>query len=251
MTSRINNALADMQVDAGNCLFVTLTAHYIKTEKGITESWSKSRDRLSKFLRRIRAIGFKTYVYVREAHEDGGCHIHIIMKRKTTFRTFAHNGKIRLDDEKLKAQIEEAWDGGHVDIQGIDDSGAGAYLTKEIGKSSHIENSLQRAVSDTETATAADKKKLWALYMCIKLKMRRWGVSRDLIKHMTNPTDDEEDKAEEFIIIPKKIIFSVHFQPYTQQVEKGTWLFKELFEIFQRRKGIYINDDEGDEHGRH
>ena len=247
MTKRLDDALADMAILPTDTLFVTLTDKYEKNEKGISDSWLRSKIYMPQFLRRIRALGFKTYFYVREAHEDGGCHVHIIMKKKNSnFNFFAHNDKQRLDDEALKFKIESAWNGGHVDIQGITSEAAGAYLTKEIGKTSHIEDALKRAEKwiapknlSEEIRAKNDKKKLWSLYMATKLKIRRWGVSRDLIKHLTNPTEPEEVNGDvEYIIIPKNFNRNDFFTPYTGAVEKNSPEYYQLLDIFDRVKKL-------------
>lgn len=230
-----------MKVADGDCLFITLTTHYTKNEKGVRESWERVRAELPRFLQRMRRKGFTTYVWTKEAHEDGGCHVHIVIKNHGHKFLYFLDKKnltiLRLDDEPLREKIKTAWPCGHVDIQVISTEKAGEYITKEIGKTSHIEEAVKRARAGKDTA--ADRKKLWGHYMAKKLKLRRWGVSRDLIKHMTNPTDDEKEyDLPEYAILPKYITRADWFEPFTQILDRRSRAYKEIARFFDEQREI-------------
>jgi hypothetical protein len=243
LRERLENALGDLHMDAGDCLFITLTATYsVGDIKSIFDSWKKNRGQLPAFLQRLRRLGFRSYIWCREAHAGGGCHVHLIAKRKgITFRSWTDGeGKDRLDDEGLRAEIEAAWEIGFVDIQVITSDQAGGYLSKELGKSSHIEDALDRAKAGA--ATDSDTKKLWACYLAARLKIRRWGVSRNLIKHMINPSEEEEAPEPcEYIMLPKRIRDAEWFPPVTGPVDPSSYAFYEISRLFDRRQEIEMN----------
>jgi len=238
MKERIENAITDLDIKKGDSLFVTLTAHYEKTKSGIFSSWRTNQKELPRTLQRLRRLGFKSYIWVREAFEEGGCHVHIIIKKKNCkfqyFRDQKNPAILRLDDEELRAKIKCTWK-GHVDIQVISDENAANYISKEIGKTSHIEEALKRAKKGEDTA--GDRKKLYAHAMSKKLKIRRWGVSRDLIKHMTNPSEElPEIELKEYYILPNSIIRAPFFEPYNQTVDRKTLLYEKLNDFFNEMK---------------
>lgn len=237
MMERVGNALKDMRLEEGNALFITLTAAYTKTQKGIDSSWDRFRKELPKFKRKIKNLGFKSFMSVLEAHADGGCHAHLVIKQHgKPFPYFLdRKGKARLDDERLREKLQAAW-GGHVDIQVITSSGAGDYIQKEIGKASHIEEALKRAKAGE--AKKSDVKKLWAHYQATRRKIRRWGVSRDLIKHMTNTTEPEELEPPEYVMLTKEQVAADWFEPITGAVDPASEAYRHLKAILDRRKAI-------------
>jgi len=241
MMERVGNALGDLKMEAGDCLFITLTAAYEKTLKGVTASWERSRKALPAFLRKLRRQGFKSFIWVREAHEDGGCHVHLVAKKSGCKFPYFHDKRniLRLDDEPLRAAVKEAWPEGHLDIQVISTEGAGLYLAKEVGKASHIENAVARFKKGE--GTAADAKKLWAHYMAAKTKMRRWGVSRDLIKHMINPTEEPEPEPDEIIMLSKEIKNSDWFEPITGTLDPGSRAFREISALLDARRAVGVS----------
>jgi hypothetical protein len=128
---------------------------------------------------------------------------------------------------------------------------AGEYLSKELGKSSHIENALERAQrnwsgvdkdgNSEKKFMNSDIKKLWACYMAVKLKMRRWNVSRDLIKHMNNSTEEEEAPEPcEYIMLPKEIRDAEWFSPVTGPVDPSSHAYKEISKVFDQRREIEV-----------
>jgi len=237
---RVENALGDMNLSEGNCLWVTLTAHYEKNIPGVLKSWKENQAELPKFLRALRKLGFKSYIWVRESHLDGGCHTHIILKRPGKPFKFFKDKKnphiLRLLDGALREKIKSFWN-GHVEIQVISSTGAGDYLSKEIGKASHIEEAVKRARGGE--AKPSDQKKMFAVYASCKTGIRRWGVSRDLIKNMTNPTDEKPESEKSIVIlIPRWIVKADFFEPYTQIVNIYAPEYKYLKRKFNKLKFI-------------
>lgn len=191
--------------------FITLTLPYDYDTP--EKSWKEFREKLPRLVRKAK---FKAYFYVYEAHERGGCHVHLI----------ARGGP---DLAKLKA----IWP-GHIKVKKVESKEVGAYLTKEIGKAGHVETALKNVKAGQ--ATAKDWKKIWRLYYLTTLKMRGWGTSRnlkvedpndeelpnDLIKDINNSTDDETNEEVRIFILPKSIVWNELFEPYTGPVLPDT-----------------------------
>lgn len=191
--------------------FITLTLPY--DYEAPEESWRTFRILLPKFFRRAK---FDAYLYVYEAHEKGGCHVHAIVNGGPDLR-----------------ELKRIWP-GHIKVKVVKSAEVGAYLTKELGKAGHVETAIKRVVAGT--ATPSDVKKILRLYFLTKLKMRGWGASRnlkleepdpeeafnDLIKSNTNSTD-------KIIEIPREIVLDPRFLPFTGRLEPGTdqWLLLE------------------------
>jgi hypothetical protein len=173
------------------CTFVTLTKQYVKTEAGRRESWLSVRAELTNYIRRLKRKGLEDYVYVLEAHEDGGCHVHLLMRWKNEVKTYMHKGKLRLTD-KAKFWRLKMWD-GHVDVQGIGEGEAEkitGYLSKELGKYGHYEDALKRAKRGWSKEgdvkkQKSDKKRLWTYYYADILKLRLYGSGRKAKREQT------------------------------------------------------------------
>jgi hypothetical protein len=159
--------------------------------------------------------------------------------------------KFRLDDESLKAKIESLWD-GHMDIQIVKNKDVGNYLTKEMGKASHIENALRRAEKNWMSPNGErhdkklikhDMKKLYGVFYASILHIRMITTSRnlpavvveegekppcDLIRDKNNPT------VVETLPIPDgfKVLFA--FSPYTGAVDPESELYAALQRLRQR-----------------
>jgi hypothetical protein len=207
MEQRINPIVKSLTAN-GNARFVTLTHAY--EYEAPEKSWSYFRKELPKFIRKAK---FDAYIYVYEAHEKGGCHVHLIV-----------NGGPSID------RLRQIWD-GHIKVKAVESAEVGAYLTKEIGKAGHVETALKHA--DEGKLTSADLKKIWRFYYLLTLKMRGWGCSRnlqveepneeelpaDLINNINNATEAEQANIVE---LPQSIIWNPEFRPYCGPVEPGT-----------------------------
>jgi len=225
-------------------LFITLGKQYKKTHEGMEKSWKETRKCLAPFLRKLKAAGMIDYITVLEAYAAGGCHVHVLCKWNRKFKTFERKGKLRITNKKIKTLIENAWE-GTVDIQRMRDEDVKGYVAKYLGKSSHIEDALKRALRDWEKEgdedhKETDCKKLWGCYWSTKLKIRQYTTSRAspeqkekakaaqaekaaqaaaLINEVNNPTGHEESKLVREMILPKWITFHKDFEPYNEKVD--------------------------------
>jgi hypothetical protein len=233
---RINDALKDLRMDEGDCLFITAT---LDRAGKLTpaQSWEKGPAQLPRFTRKLRKLGLRSYLHCKEAHQSGHFHSHGVYKLDHKLPCFVDDkGKYRLADESLKAAIEDVWEIGFLDIQVIRDEGAGLYLAKELGKAGHIEDAIARAKKGA--AAANDVKKLWAQYWLAKKKIRQVSCSRDLIKHMINPTDEEEQPEGEYMILPPRVRFADWFEPKTAVLDPTSEEFRELTYLFDQKKAL-------------
>ena len=188
-----------------NAKFLTLTHTY--DYKNPVESWTYMKKEIPKFVRKCK---FNAYLYVYEAHKNGGCHCHLIV-----------TGSI--DNQKIK----QLWN-GHIKIKKIISSKIGAYLTKEIGKAGHVESAL-RNWDDKKQLRDNDIKKIWRFYYLLKLKMRGWNCSRnlrtsdssDLITNMNNSTGDKLREKEIVLSLPRKIVKDRRFRPYCERLKEN------------------------------
>ena len=166
------------------CTFVTLTRRYNKTPDGRLETWQHYKQHLAAYLRRLKRHGLVDYVWVKEAHYDGGCHAHLLLRWATECKTLRKQDKLRVRG-KRKHVIKDNWD-GHVDVQALDAQTldrAATYIGKELDKYAHCEDALRRAkrlwTADGDAAKqAADCKRIWTLYYGSMTKQRLYGAAR-------------------------------------------------------------------------
>ena len=225
--NRTDSAVSQMnkKVDekGGTILMMTLTADYNPTSiEGIKNSWTRIKEIWQPFSRWFRRNGFESYISIYEAHEQGGCHIHLVIYYKNELEAVVDkNRKSRLADKKFEHEIKKAWrryGGGLADIQIADPLGATAYVSKELGRESHIEAALKRSKRDwtgknDEREKSNDIKKLWGWYIACELEIRRYNMSRDLkiealdkvgIGNSTEKKDyDKKDPITDWFIIPR------------------------------------------------
>jgi hypothetical protein len=256
---RIASALRMLLSGSGSCLWLTLTVPYNRTGAGRKASWLAVKTALAPFLRYLRDLGMDAYIAVKEAHAGGGCHAHIVARWDKSLPGFKRREwnprrkvwvtRWRLGDQSLRTAIKAAWPCGHVDIQLVQDERVGAYLTKELGKASHIEDALRRARRDWDRPDEdrfreRDVKKLWAVYYATTLKIRLITTSRnlpvvgdeeegpppgDLINTMNNTTEAREKPyLVEMLVIPWDIKKWAFFEPYTGKVDPGSEEYRKL-----------------------
>jgi len=231
---RIQSVIKQLHMDDGDCLFLTFT--FDPSGLTVPETWTKGNAEISKAMRKLKRLGIRSYVYVKEAHLSGRFHVHAVVKADHRLPFFTdHKGKCRLSDIVLRRKIQNAWTLGHVDVQGIKDEGAGHYLAKELGKVSHVENALSRY--DKGTAEKSHIKKLLALYYLVKLNIRQYGVSADLIPYMNNSTDEDYEPSPVYMI-PRWIVEDPRFQPYCQTLIPGTWLCDTITQWLRERQAL-------------
>jgi len=226
--SRQLNKLVDEK--GGSLLAMTLTAKYDPTDiDDIEDSYIRGKKGALQFHQWLRRNGFDEYIEGIEAHLLGGCHFHLIIHHKEKLETvFDKEKKVRLANKTLEREIKAAWQrcfNGRrtkVDIQVVHDLGkATAYLSKELGKESHIESALKRSKRDwtgngDEDYKKRDIEKLFGWYFANKLRIRRWNMSRglkvvaldkDIIGNsIKTTTDDKKDEVTDWFFIPKSDI---------------------------------------------
>jgi hypothetical protein len=211
----------------GSLLVMTLTAEYDPTNiDDIENSYIREKKGALQFHQWLRRNGFDEYAECIEAHFLGGCHSHLIIHHQEKLETvFDKERKSRLANKTLEQEIKAAWQRcfngrrAKVDIQVVHDlGGATAYLSKELGRESHIESALKRSKrgwtgKDDEDYKKQDIKKLLGWYFANKLKIRRWNMSRGLKVATLDKdimgnsigiiTDDKKDKVTDWFFIPK------------------------------------------------
>jgi len=236
-----------------NILFLTLTHEYNPENfESIKESWQIVPERLPKFTRKIKKIvNLKHYVEVLEAHEQGGCHAHaaIVLNQPITCQKI--NGILRVPDS-VRDKIRAAW-GENIDVRGADSSAIAGYLTKELGKSNHVEDAIKRARKGEETAS--DRKKLWAYYWADVLGIRLLRVSKSLPKVELDEDDperldydcdkstDEPDEIIEIVKLDKKSAFKIPgFEPWTGEISPDAPEYPYILPLFQTLRKTPVNE---------
>jgi hypothetical protein len=264
---RIDLAIENMldQTVPGTTLWITLTKRYKKTEDGRLESWNFFPKMLPRFLRKLRSLGMIKFIHVKEAHYDGGCHVHILAKwnvylpHRVEYKKIKNSNEYRevwrLDNWHLKSKIVKSWGFGRIEIQVVRSKQIGNYLRKEVGKGSNIEPSLRRAERNWSKEgdlnyKDRDVKKIYALYYASLLKIRMITTSRNLpaieelsaeeessclLTGKNNTTDKNNDSnkkvLEEVIEIPPYLKIFFKFDVYTGLVDADTELYYELMRL--------------------
>ena len=246
----------------GTLFSITLTTPYRNNEKSVFKSWEITKKQWPVFLQWIHRNGFKSYIMSYEAFENGGCHIHLIIKYNDKLNVDASEILVRwrlnkknipqqfIDSEKLirhiKRRIKKSWKIGAVKIKfanGEDVENAVRYACKGIGWGSQIEDALRNAKKGK--ATADDTKQLWAHYISMKLNCRRWSRSRNLKPSldyiMSNSinnnklTSTEEDDIIDYVIIPSSEIKSGKIKLERGMVDSNSDENKLVSDLFEKK----------------
>ena len=160
---------ADIQNLKTNTFFITLTTKYdpLNPEKTTLQALARVNSRLPKFLRYMRKNYKCSYIWAKESHRDGGCHVHLIIQCKNLYQCFRYidaDGVETFRSDELRADIRTVWAIGNVDIQGVmHDSGVFAYVSKELGKSQNVEKALKR-IENGEPLKKNDTNKIWMMW---------------------------------------------------------------------------------------
>jgi len=261
--ARIKQAVDFLAGRSGTLLWLTLTAPYEKTQEGRIASWKAVQARLQSFLRAIRRLGVDHYITVKEAHLEGGCHVHasLAFPEKLSYKK-DRKGKLRLvglRGRQVRDALKAAWGAGHIDVQVARDGGAAKYLVKELGKAGHIEDALRRAERGWDRDEEAkyqsrDIKKLWTVYFASSLHIRRLTMSRsiraaigggeageaepDLINNRTNSTDPPgKPRVVRVIPLPWEVRRQAWYQPFFGFVEPGSEEDRHLRQIYKINPG--------------
>jgi hypothetical protein len=256
--NRISSAVNSLLDTQNTCLFITLTLKYNYSMQDLINSWKSVQKHFQPFLRKLRSLGMDAYIAVKEAHENGGCHMHLIVRFNKILSSFDHqelnhNGDTvfirRLNDINLLQTIKDAWP-GFVDVQVVKSVQVGKYLSKELGKASHIEYSLKRALRDwsrdgDEAFKKRDCKKLWAIYFMKSLHIRGVSISRniplppepseqdllqgdDLINIMNNTTDQHPRTLIAVIPLNWNIKTQHWFTPFSGIIDRASDEYQRL-----------------------
>jgi hypothetical protein len=252
------NGIADLiGNDKKKWIFVTLTKWYLKTDEGRKKSWQEVHEELPKFLRKMRQLGMEEYIWVKEAHRDGGCHVHILMKWNKEIKTRQNKGKVFIKSEQFRGMIKDCWE-GNVDVKPVLDDGVRGYITKELGKFSHVEDALKRAKRDwskegDKKFYDGDWKRMWTYYFSDILKIRLHGMSRnikveegaslpDLINNMTNTTEQEKAQTIAVMKVPNYIKRNHAFEPFNGTVDPDSKEMELLRELYEKTYGRKLNE---------
>jgi len=183
------------------CTFVTLTRRYDKTDDGRLQSWQQMQQQLPAYIRRLRRAGAVDYVWCKEAHYDGGCHVHMLVRWARVVKTVNIRGVLRARG-RIKRACKD-WD-GHVDVVALDADTAtvrGNYIAKELNKHAHCEDALRRARRhwrDDGDATwqAADVQRIWTLYYGSRLRQRLYGSARRMQAQAVETAEPIQHRAD-------------------------------------------------------
>lgn len=239
------NKAAKIDGDYTNVLFLTLTHEYDKTNiDSIRESWKVVPARLTKFMRKVKAIlPVVHYVAVLEAHEGGGCHSHVVLVlRDPVHCRKDEGGNLRLPDN-YRDLIRNLWT-ENVDVKGSYSPDVAGYLTKELGKVNHVEDAIKRARLGQDTAS--DRKKIWAYYWGDVLGIRLLRVSRSLPPAYEMEGEEADDRLDntrnnstedpviQTITVTRKQVKNWDwFEPWTGEVFPGSEEYEKISQIFE------------------
>jgi hypothetical protein len=250
---RIDEIFDVVKWDRERTLFITLTHPYIKTENGRKESWEHFQKELPRYLRKLKAKGMTDFIAVKEAHRDGGCHVHLLCQMESKLLFFMYKQKRRLANKALRDYLKDNW-AGDVDIMGMLNDDIRGYVKKYMGKNSHVENALRRAKREWKKdgdmrEKDTDVKKMWALYYCDKLKIRSFTCSEkkrkaavsakptDLVKNMNNSTEQKKPLVVKVVVIPYAIKNNPAFEPYNGIVKPNTRAYDLACNFLKLEKG--------------
>jgi hypothetical protein len=171
-----------------NALFITLTQKYDTTStEAIDKTWINMRQALKKFKMKLRKMGMKNYAMTLEAHENGGCHAHMIAIFDKEMKMHATKGdKYRVNDIEIIYKIKKAWadalgygmDSAFVDVLACGNSGLVGYITKELKKTASCEKAMRNV--EVNKDSPSDRKKILAFYFADRNKMRLLYVSKGI-----------------------------------------------------------------------
>jgi hypothetical protein len=250
---------------ATNALFVTLTQRYnTNSTDEINKTWINTRPALIKFKAGLRKLGMIDYAMTLEAHENGGCHAHMIAIFDKTIKMHATKGdKYSVNDIELLYKIKKAWanalgynmDSAFVDILACGDGGLTSYIMKELKKTTSCEKAMQRV--EVNNDKPEDRKKILAFYFADRNRMRLLYVSKGLSAE-PEPEEGETPQAEFItnviseppkgqrvlctcIITRAELLKMVKYEeisPYTGIVDVKTAEYEAIMRIFEERYGI-------------
>jgi hypothetical protein len=250
---------------ATNALFITLTQRYnTNSTDEIDRTWLNTRPALLKFKVRLRKLGMTDYTMTLEAHENGGCHAHMIAIFDRQIKIHATRKKeYRVNDIELVYKIKRAWadalgynmDSAFVDVLACGNSGLVSYITKELKKTASCEKAMRNAEAGNDRPD--DRKKILAFYLADKHRMRLLyvskGISADAEPEEGEPPDSdlitnvisESPKGRRVLytctVTRTKLLEMIKYEeisPYTGTVDARTAEYEALMKIFEERYRI-------------
>lgn len=245
--SKLKVIVLDKNTIKTNCIFLTLTRKYERTEKGCVESWNFFFKKIPTFQKWLKRNGFNSFVYCLEAHAEGGCHSHfcIILDELIECKKY----KYKDDEERFRVEnsfldkFKKEWKYGHITINGVDNSNISNYITKEIGKCNNCENALRRYMKGVYTLN--DKKHIYTFYYA--RNKRNWNASQDLrIKEnkkddlfkYTNNSDISKSKKElkASVYASSGTIKRLEVTPLTETIDSENKEYKPLKDYIYTRR---------------
>jgi hypothetical protein len=265
--TQVQNSLKDkikIENSTTNALFITLTQKYdIQSTESIAQTWTKTRPALRKFKDRLRKMGMTDYAMTLEAHENGGCHAHMIAIFRKEIKMHATRGdKYRVNDVEIIYKIKKAWadalnydmESAFVDVMACGNAGLVSYITKELKKTASCEKAIKNV--EVNKGTADDKKKILAFYFADKNKMRLLYVSKgicateepeekeiptDLITNVITETRKSPKVLYTTLVLKSELLKMIKYDeisPYTGEVEQISKEYEAVMSIFEERYGI-------------
>jgi len=243
----VNAAMDRIGFSKRDTLFLTPTLRYKKTWLGRAISWLEMQVKVPMLLRKLKRMGMVGFVWVNEAHFDGGCHRHIVTKWDREFNAFLYNGKLEITDRELVDFIKANWD-GRIDIQRTQDENVKGYMKKYLGKYGHCEDAIKRARRNWEKEgdkkhKNADVKNIWTYFYTTVLRVRQWGESRAtpeqkeerrraevmekenrdaLLANINNSTEGKSPKVIKRVFLPRWLIEHPDYDMYCGEIKPNT-----------------------------
>jgi hypothetical protein len=245
-----------------NALFITLTQQYdCRNIEEIEKTWTKARPALKRYKEKLRKMGIIDYVDTLEAHENGGCHIHMIAIFGESMKIHATKGdKYRVNNIEILYKIKKAWadalgydmDSAFVDVLACGNTGLVGYITKELKKTASCEQAIRNAEANKDTPS--DRKKMLAFYLADKYKMRLLHVSKgisaepepeegetpeaDLITNVITDTDRRPKVLFSILVTRKELLQHMAEQeisPFTGEIDRITKEYEVMIRMFDEK----------------
>jgi hypothetical protein len=206
-------------------------------------------------------MGMIDYVETLEAHENGGCHVHMIAIFSEPVKIHATKGdKYRVNNIELLYKIKKAWadalgydmDSAFVDVLACGNDGLCGYIMKELKKTASCEKAVRNA--EVNRDSPSDRKKMLAFYFADRHKMRLLHVSKGFgvqAEPEEGETPDPESITNVITDIHQKprVIFSLlitrkellqhmaeqEISPYTGEVDRISREYEVMIRIFNEK----------------
>ena len=203
------------------------------------------------------------YAMTLEAHENGGCHAHMIAIFNRQIKIHATKGdKYRVNNIETVYKIKKAWadalnydmDSAFADVLACGNSGLVGYITKELKKTASCEKAMRNVERNKDSPS--DRKKILAFYFADKCKMRLLYVSKgisttqepeegetsaDLITNVITETPKGRRVLYTCLITKMELLKLIKYDeisPYTGTVDPISKEYEKVMTIFEERHKI-------------